>query len=365
MNASKKALLVEFGTSHTELFYTHIRILKDSGYQIYGFFNDKLQGKFQETTFTEIQFFAEQSLSTKKQTKEVLSFCKKHGIQLIIDNSAHSNQLRQLALRTLLNSKIQIVGVCHYLQKLSKSFSQKIINLKVKKYFVLSDLFKETTKLPSSVQIETLYPVFFPKIHPQSHLEKPDSEFWVGICGTVLFARRDYDYFIAALKAGKETFREKSIRFVLLGSIATEDGQELFKKLKEEKLDDLVILFERFIDEQTYEAYLEKMDVLLTLVHPQLPAHAEYLDNKISGTYNLAFGWRKMLVLEQKFAAYQEFQGLAYFYDSQNTQNFIEILLKITLEKELLPEKVAMFFQKNLKFEFEFQRKKYINFIEN
>ncbi|MCU0437481.1 MAG: hypothetical protein MUC49_06155 [Raineya sp.] len=364
MNVLKKALLVEFGTSHTELFYTHIRILKDSGYQLYGFFNEQLKGRFQESEFTEVQFFNEKQLSIRKQAKTALEICKKNHIQLIIDNSAHSNQLKWLALRTLFNSKIQIVGVCHYLQKLTKSLSQRIISLKVKKYFILSDLLRESTQIPSHVQIKTLYPIFFPKIQENRHIDKKQDVLWIGICGSVLFSRRDYHYFLEALRIGGDAFQKMNIQFVLLGSMETEDGQTLLQEVRNQGLEASMIFFQGFIDEATYEAYLEKMDALLTLVHPHLPEHAEYLNNKISGTYNLAFAWKKPLILEKKFAKYKEFQGLSFYYDAKSPRSFVEAITKFISEKETITTQTTLFFQKNIKYSFEYQKSQYIDLIE-
>ena len=98
-------------------------------------------------------------------------------------------------LNTQLLKGIQYTGLIHLSKKLWISSSQKIINRKIKKYFVLADFIEENLeRTNSSLKTSFFYPVYFPESNSNEPSEvKIRNEFHVCIPVAVDIARWDYN----------------------------------------------------------------------------------------------------------------------------------------------------------------------------
>ena len=53
----------------------------------------------------------------------------------------------------------------------------------------------------------------------------------------------------------------------------------------------------------------------MPLVHPSKPQFRKYLTEKISGTYNLAFAYKKPMLCPEDMAVYEDFKDTSVFYN--------------------------------------------------
>lgn len=64
----------------------------------------------------------------------------------------------------------------------------------------------------------------------------------------------------------------------------------------------------------------------MPLVHPSKPQFRKYLTEKISGTYNLAFAYKKPMLCPEDMAVYEDFKDTSVFYNLNNFADFINNL---------------------------------------
>ena len=64
----------------------------------------------------------------------------------------------------------------------------------------------------------------------------------------------------------------------------------------------------------------------MSLVHPSKPQFRKYLTEKISGTYNLAFAYKKPMLCPEDMAVYEDFKDTSVFYNLNNFADFINNL---------------------------------------
>ncbi len=354
--AKKKVVVAEFGTSHTELLYSHYQMLQASDYEVIGFFNESIKAQI-PACYQENYFFSEKE-AIWRVCFRLLRFMRANKVKLLIDNTAHSNYLRFLSLWTyFLGASFKIVGVCHFFQNLSQSKSQKLISLKVKKYWVLNSLFLEgSSKLLKGLNIVPWYPIAEDKSLAVTGINKPQDSLWVAIPGALIYSRRDYDFLLKVLIEEGESLSDKNIRFLLLGNIHTQDGAHLLAQIRQYALEGYFMYFDTYLSEDLMSAYLQASDCVLPLLHPsQVSAHQEYLNHKISGAYNLAFKHQKVLLMEQAFANFEDFQNYALLYE---LTNFGKLLKSLSLDKNLLLAQQSLY-QKRDKMNLAYQLKQY------
>jgi hypothetical protein len=276
-------------------------------------------------------------------------------IDKIIFNTASGVQVRNFLLSSL-PSYIELIGVVHDTEKLLSSFTQKLITRRVRKYFVLNDYIVNSVNRKSSFRAESFYPVFFPEFE-QTSIEKGDSEFWVCIPGWVEFIRRDYTSLLDNLESHKIN---SNIKFILLGHGGHPNNNltQIRNKISKLNLSNRFITFDDFVSNDVFHGYLEKSDIILPLIHPAKDRFRQFKSLKISGSFNLAFAHKKPLVCEKTFEVNEDFRENAFFYSDND---MINVINRLAEDREQLKSKVLY---KNPKWDFEFQRKKYVNFIE-
>jgi len=131
--------IVEISKSHEECIYTQVKFIKDSGHTIDLILHKALESQINAyrnlakniTYITPSQngFFAK--IQQQKSLSKELS-----NYDLVIFNTASSSKLVRNTLLLLLFSKVKCVGILHNSKKLRSSFTQALISLKIKKYFV-------------------------------------------------------------------------------------------------------------------------------------------------------------------------------------------------------------------------------------
>ena len=159
--------IVELSISHEECIYTQVSFLKKKGYRVTLIVHPKLEPQIlykQDLVAAEtVNFQKSKGLnSLKEQIKLVRLLVLR--IKLSLTQRRPQKKLRNIVF--LLNFyKVECIGLLHNTKKLEKSFTQKIIGTKIKKYFVLSEYLKNRVVLKrQNTKIESYYPIFFQKL---------------------------------------------------------------------------------------------------------------------------------------------------------------------------------------------------------
>ncbi|MGS0524635.1 hypothetical protein ACU8V7_04950 [Zobellia nedashkovskayae] len=268
---------------------------------------------------------------------------------LLIFNTASSSKLiRNTLLLLNLYPKIKCIGLLHNSKKIESSFTQKIISTKIKKYFVLADHLKQTSQ--SKIKLESFYPIFFPTTNET--VQKNENEIWVVIPGRIDFLRRDYMLLLNSLEKIKTL---SNIKFIFLGKLleTTKEGNALLLEFKNSKFQNQIIFFNRFIENEKYQAYLSKADMIM----PLLKCDTSYLQNKISGSFNLAYAHKKALLSQEFFNQITDFSGNTMFFNRENLHNILEDMDK---RKMKCPT-----FEDLDKWSFKNQKENYLNFLRS
>lgn len=308
---SKKVLLVELSTSHTEIIEPFVRALK----------NCRIDIVIPEAGYNKmphLKLFRHVHLINEKigykQAAEIIN----HGeYDLVVYNSAQGKNIRNLVLKTFFN-KSPVVGFHHNPISLVKSFTQKIINLKVKKYLVLADFNKDYVVHHgfAADKVEAFYPVTtaIPVDFANNKL--------IAIPGVLEQDRRDYFGLIQIIKKNPKAF--KGFQFSLLGNSQTHDGPKIRELIKEANLESYFRLYEGYVPDEQLEEDLQQAKFVMPLMHPNNRYFDVYLKTKISGAYNLAYAYQLPLLMHESFKDIKEFSKNSVFYDFDNISKKIK-----------------------------------------
>lgn len=310
----KRIALVEMGGSHDECLYAQIRYLKADGHFVSLICNGSLKSNvdyfdgLDEIHLIELRSGLKQWIDLLRIRKILV----KGKFDRIVFNTAQGNVLKNLFLLPMPKRALRF-GVIHNLRKLGKSHSQKVITRNLNAYFVLSDYLIDRVDpvVRQSVSLHSLYTVFYPN-YPEVNVEKAANEIWICIPGQVERSRRDYDSLFDSIE--RFGVNEK-LKFVLLGRSehADGDGQYVKKRIAELGVQDQFMIWDSFIETELFYSILKHSDYVLPLIHPNHESYSLY-EYQISGAFNLAFGYKKPLLMENSFADYADFKTNAIMY---------------------------------------------------
>ena len=212
-------------------------------------------------------------------------------------------------------TKSQYVGFHHNPEKLISSFTQNLINLKIKKYILLAQ-FNKDYLVRNNIDAKTLH-VFYPVIdQSQTVIISHEQQRLIAIPGVLEQARRDYFGLIEAVKKSPGSF--KNVKFALLGNSLTHDGPEIKKQISQLKLDDYFQFYNGYVEQAILDQCLQQCDYVMPLLHPGTKYFEKYLHTKISGAYSLAFSFHKPLLMHDLFSVIQDFKENCLFYNLKN-----------------------------------------------
>lgn len=339
--SKKKLLYIEISTAHTEIIWSFVEALSNE-YVVHLLINEKslpriqhLSDKIMIATLRESHFLG-----------DIIAYKNKFKPDLILLNSAQGRRIRDLSLR-LFFDKTPIVGVHHNAENLYKSFTQKIIHFKIKKYVVLANFIKEHLKDKTKVKIEVFYPLSYQKIQA-----KPlDSQLkYIAIPGVLEQDRRDYFGFIEIIKEHQQKL-DPNLKFVLLGNSKNHDGPQVLRLIQQNNLQDRFILFNSYVEDDLMLSYAQSCIAIMPLMHPGTRWFDKYFETKISGSYNLAFAFDKVLLMHEIFRGKNEFRQHGIFYNQKNFSSVVESLTS-------LPP-----IEKPVEFQFEVQKNQLLSFL--
>lgn len=232
----------------------------------------------------------------------------------VVLNTAQGWVIKRFCLNNLFSS-IEFVGLFHDGLKYKNSFGQKLIRLKVKKSIFLSQFLVEYCGKKENRT--SYYPIF----HKQS-LENIDHEgLNIAIIGGVETIKKDLKGFQKKLIS----IAPSNVRFYFLGQ-SEEKWPEVgeFKAfLKENRLEERVVLFDNYLSKDVFEEYLSQMDAILPLIHPGTQSGEIYFKTKISGSMNVALGYKLPILLHESLKSIKELHAAAVYYDFKNFEAVI------------------------------------------
>ncbi|MEY3237456.1 MAG: hypothetical protein RI883_1557 [Bacteroidota bacterium] len=350
----EKVAIVEFGGSHDECLMSQFIALKEKGcyvvfvstqemYDRNVFFHNYID------EFISIQFTGK-ALKDFSLMRKLNADLKSKGISKVILNTAQGAHVRNLCLTA--PKSIEFIGLVHTLKKFQGSFTQKLINFKIKKYLVLNDFFLTKIDTPKGIQIASFYPLRFPDF--DTEIEKKTGEKWITIIGGVENRRKDL---IGSIPLMQELV-QKGYRFIFLGKSDFKHPDVIYfnQFVKDAAIEKDVKLFDSFVSAEQFDAYLKVTDLIWPMVHPHTPSAVEYFKNQISGAMNVSFAYKiPMLVHQDYMNQWQDFSNSI----SYNYENFSIKVIEGFENKEMIERAI----RETEKFDPRFQEKKYLKFI--
>jgi len=323
----RRVALLELYASHVETIYSQIRFLQQGGYKItliisraHTALADQVD-KDIDVIFTECH--NKEGLALWKDLWQIRRHILDCGAATVILNTAHSNPVRNLCLLPF-PRRMFFAGTLHGVNKLNRSVTQRIISRRIPNYFLLSDyMHRKALSVPhAGLRFAVYYPIFHPEFQPVPIDEKPAGQIWICIPGHVEFKRRDYTSLIEAFAALES---KPDVRFIVLGngSHSHGNGPELRRMISERGLTAYFRFFDGFVSEEEFHTYVQASDVVMPLTHPLNADLMKYAEDQISGSFNLAFAYKKPLLMHRFYERYPDFAGNSLFYDMDGLSVFL------------------------------------------
>lgn len=279
------------------------------------------------------------------ELRRLIKFLEKRGVTHLVLNTAQGEVVRDLCLLGLFTS-IEFIGIVHTTRKFKGSFTQRIINRKVKKYLLLSEYLLSTITSPKGISVDYFYPITFPSLIKREH-----EGVNITIIGGVEKRRKDLEGFCVLLQkvSGK-------VQFIFLGKSNSEDEevQWLKEQISLMERDEQVTMYNSFVQLEEFYNVLAETDLILPLVHPDTPSADQYFRNQISGAMSVSFAHKIPMLIHDHYSFITEMKQASFYYDL--TTDFAAI------SKEDIQQKVdAMRARKE--YHPNYQENKYLDFI--
>lgn len=336
-------LLVEFTPSHSECLHAAVAYLsrKSPECKIYIAIHHQRVAFFEQMPEISGVFTChtkgEKLLPNLRMFLSLKQFIKDKGIRHIYFNTAHGSLCRNFSY-LLLNSGVRQYGLIHNGDKfLRKSGTQRMISRNMTAYFTLADYIAQTVQPHCPVSVSSYYAIHLPGSLQNTlpAVQKPPHELWISIPGGIELKRRSYLALIEALNKHSVPLHT---RFLLLGNASHRNSElDKLQSVASFPLERHFRVFPHYLPPDEYYAYLRASDVVLPLIHPDTPSARKYVGTQISGAFNMAWTFRKPLLMHEMFAHIEDFRDTAFFY---NEDTFADTLHKLP---ELLKQPKKMY----------------------
>ena len=364
--------LIELGGSHDECLYSQVLFLKKNKCRVHILLFEEHLARIEAWPQVDCwQTWPAPSGFTGewKLVFRVLQYLRRNNIRQAVINTAEGNIIRKLSMAA--GRKVEFVGLIHLARKLWTSRSQRIISRKIKKYLVLAEFIRENLeKADPSLALGHFYPVYFPETTEFKEAGKQDlrevneagvpelngSDFLVCIPGAVDYSRRDYISLLDEMRSNKVP---AGMRFILLGRTTGPDGKALLSRIGLEGFEKHFITFEGFLEHRLFYRYLSRSDLVLPLITPGSLDYDDYLKYKITGAYNLAWGFKIPMLLHSSFKDHSLFGETSFFYRSGNMLRSLEALAGRKAELEKMRKNISGLED----FNFDIQAERYAGFL--
>lgn len=357
---SKHVILVELENSHDECLYSQVLFLEQSHHKVSMILSPhsfQSTQKFHYLCENVAQLEMKHGLFNHwKLTQKIMRFRRKWKSKVIIFNTAQGSFVRDFSLLTLWH-RVRVLGVLHTIKKLQGSFTQKLISLKIKKYYLLSLILSNQLSPKKRRKVQVFYPIFFH--HPI--LPKPfqKEKFNIIIPGGVETRRKD-------LKGFVDQFFNQPIpaHWNIIFAGKTEENNECFLRInntiKLNNMNKQFVFYHGFIPQKEYFEIIEAGHVILPLIHPNTTSSDEYMSRQISGAFNLAYGFKTPMLIHKAYKKHEEFQCSSIFY---NEEKLFDQIKSLDEDRNRLEEKRKAIQNYSL-FDFEVQQNNFLSWVE-
>jgi len=347
-----KILIIEFNDYHEEVILSQLNFLdKVKNIDVHLFLNENLKKKINFNKFfnnININFINSKNKWTKfMNIFKIKNYILQNKIDIVIFNTLEDKY--SLILANFLKN-IKKIAIIHNVD----IFLQNNLNKKMDAFFVLNEtIYKNIKNQKQNIHISFFYPLFeytknCQKINKSNKLR-------IVIPGLIEFTRRDYLGLLDILKGVKL----QNIEFIILGNIDKLDGPLVYNKIQEYKLTDCIKVYHGFIPYKEYFSVLLSADLIMPLIHPNNLNYEKYHQTKITAAFTMAFSFKIPLLLYKSFESLSEYKEFSFFYDLKNLSNMLKSLKKEDIER--LKNKMRT----SKKISFDYQKKRYINFLRN
>ena len=355
MNKKLNILIFEHTTSHGVLLYSQIKFLEKYGHSIHLWINknsDTTDLKLASLTLIDLAH------SKFKIFYSLFRYLKSEKIDVIIFNTAHGLFIRDLSI-WLLFTRVKAYGILHQADKVIYSFTQKIISLKIKHYYVLNDFvlaWLNRNFLSEKIKFNSFYPIYFPERFYTK--KEPHKSIIFCIPGAIEPERKDYIILINYLNRFSSEV-DTRIKFKLLGDISSDKGKQLHKLIIDNKVENWFITFDSFLSNDIFFKELNNSDFIIPLIHPSGKHFKAFYETGISFAFSLAFAVKKPLLIHNQFKVNEEYKNVSVFYDEKNLHSVFSSIVS----DDLLVGKLEDGYRALLKLEFNFQAKRFNEFL--
>lgn len=298
------------GGSHIECVHTMLHFMHLKQCNVHVACNQKLVSSLIEKEKIKNILSLPDEISKKAQFKiffQLRKYIKQNKIDTVIINTVELTIIRDLLFFL---PSLNFVGIIHNAKKLEKSFTiTKLVAGKVKKMLVLGNYLMDKIKPAPVFKTASFFPVYFPN-PPHGNVTKPKDEYWIVIPGLATSARRDYAKLISEIANADNI--PASFRFIFLGKY------ELYDIISDEIKESTwwkqhIIIFDGVIDYNTFHSWLGLSDIILPLL--KIDDDDFYGDSRISGSFNLGFGYQKPFLLPLSYKKNTDLIPYSIYYE--------------------------------------------------
>ena len=355
---NRATALIELGSSHDECLYSQAAFLADASHEVHLVVSPDLEARVSGWDCVAGLHILDSSggewgaLRTAWRLRALLDAI---GADTAVFNTAQGAVVRDFTL--LPQGGRRLAGVLHNIHKLRDSRGQRLISRRIKRYLVLNDYLLENRDDRLDLTLGWFYPIFFPQVEGVP-VDKQPGEFWAAVPGKIDFQRRDYR---GLLQGMVDTELPANLKFLMLGPYENDDVRREVQELAATTgQPGRFRFFDGFVENATLQSYLKASDLVLTLLHPGTERFGEYSRIQITGSFNLAYGHKVPLLMENFFARYRAFVGNSIFYGKDD---LVPTLARLAADPgPIAPLKAAM--AEDPRLTFEYQRDQYLAVVD-
>lgn len=307
--------LVEIAGSHDECLFTQIVALKERNCYVVLVCTKEIRTRnphFEEWVDHYIELeFDKSTFGNLFLAGRMMRLIRQTGASTVVFNTAQGGHVRNACLLTI-TRRTNYIGIVHTTRKFEGSFTQKLINLKIRKYLFLSEFLMKKVGNQRGKKLDYFYPIRFPKFEQRERAEKKI----ITIIGGVENRRKDLEGFVEMI----EPMRNDGFNFVFLGK-SDADNQDVAKFneiIRKKGLEHIIVQFDHFVSQAEFDRHLHVSSAILPLVHPDTPSAEQYFKNQISGAMNVAFGYKIPLLIHEGYAFIEEMSEASIYYSKAN-----------------------------------------------
>jgi hypothetical protein len=362
MKRNNNAVLIELGGSHAECLHTQIHYLSQQGYNVHLICDHFVWSQIEEKNrLAGVQLHSMKrggrGMARIVRIFRIHYYLRHHKVRFVVINTTEITAIRDIFLIPM-PRRINFTGMVHNGKKLSSGRSLNlIVGRRVKKFFVLGQYIKNKYQPRTRFKLEVFYPLWFPKFE-DVNIPKAPNELWITVPGGVS-ERRDYTGLLQRLQTQA---LHPNIKLILLGHFDKAQDPDLNALLLATNLlNTQIITFPGFIDNPTFHSFVRRSDLIMPLMYANNNEQINfYGDNRISGSFNLAFAYKIPMLVEKSIAAFDDIKHCSFFYDAATIISTINNLADRRADIQALQNQMAC----NPQLSTDYQMQKYLAFVE-